>query len=283
MADKVCMVTGASSGIGLSISRQLLGEGWRVIGLARRPAPLEHPAYQHVRLDLGDLDAVQAYFNSGFARKAGLSQAGRVGLVNNAALLEPVGPVTRLTLKDLSQAYTVNTVVPVWLMGVFINACIDIPLRIANISSGSAKNPRSGWTAYCSTKAGLRMAGQVLAEDIKGNPEGMPHTGDLSILSYEPGLVDTAMQGEIREKTPEDFPGVTKFQTFHREGQLNNPDKPAKEVVDFLESASGEPYLEKRISGVTPPGSTTRKYHQIAPRPKPGFIHPHKKASLSRD
>lgn len=51
------VVTGAAGGIGLAISRWLLEDGWRVIGLDRGDTALRHESYLHVPLDLCDLAA----------------------------------------------------------------------------------------------------------------------------------------------------------------------------------------------------------------------------------
>lgn len=53
-AARHALVTGSSSGIGQAIAERLLAEGWRVTGLHRGPAALEHPALRTLRVDLGD-------------------------------------------------------------------------------------------------------------------------------------------------------------------------------------------------------------------------------------
>lgn len=52
------LVTGASSGIGAAIVERLLRNGWRVTGISRRPATFDHPAFEHLSLDLADVDAI---------------------------------------------------------------------------------------------------------------------------------------------------------------------------------------------------------------------------------
>ncbi|WP_027528994.1 SDR family NAD(P)-dependent oxidoreductase [Bradyrhizobium sp. WSM3983] len=54
------LVTGASSGIGAAIVERLLRDGWRVTGISRRPATFDHPAFDHLSLDLSDVDAIPA-------------------------------------------------------------------------------------------------------------------------------------------------------------------------------------------------------------------------------
>ncbi|WP_131285637.1 SDR family NAD(P)-dependent oxidoreductase, partial [Bordetella holmesii] len=51
--DRVAVVTGSASGIGLALTRRLLGAGWRVHGLDRQAWPDEESiAYRHHRIDL---------------------------------------------------------------------------------------------------------------------------------------------------------------------------------------------------------------------------------------
>jgi len=52
------LVTGASSGIGAAIVERLLRDGWRVTGISRRPGTFDHPAFEHLSLDLADVDAI---------------------------------------------------------------------------------------------------------------------------------------------------------------------------------------------------------------------------------
>lgn len=52
------LVTGASSGIGAAIVEHLLRDGWRVTGISRRPGTVAHPAFEHLSLDLNDVDSI---------------------------------------------------------------------------------------------------------------------------------------------------------------------------------------------------------------------------------
>lgn len=52
------LVTGASSGIGAAIVEHLLRDGWRVTGISRRPGTVAHPTFEHLSLDLNDVDSI---------------------------------------------------------------------------------------------------------------------------------------------------------------------------------------------------------------------------------
>ena len=68
---------------------------------------------------------------------------------------------------------------------------------IVNLSSGAAHNPMEGWSAYCSSKAALKMLTACVDKDFgeKG----------VRAFGFAPGVVDTGMQGSIPRKR--DQPG----------------------------------------------------------------------------
>jgi NAD(P)-dependent dehydrogenase (short-subunit alcohol dehydrogenase family) len=54
------LVTGSSSGIGAAIAARLLAEDWTVVGAARRPAGIAHPAYEEAIADLATAEGCAA-------------------------------------------------------------------------------------------------------------------------------------------------------------------------------------------------------------------------------
>jgi len=242
---RLALVTGASTGLGHSTAVALLSGGWSVIGLARRPAPIDHGAYRHEVLDLADLGAVEA-FASRLPESPVVASAARLGLVNNAAQLGPMRPLTRLSAADLMRASAVNAVAPLILAGAMARLAGARPLRIVNVSSGAATSARAGRTAYSSTKAALRLGGMALAAESVAGTGG---TGrDLAVVSYEPGMVDTAMQAENRAASPEDLPDAAVFQALHAEGRLVAPGRPAAEIAALLDRDDLPPFSEFRFA-----------------------------------
>lgn len=248
MAGKLCLVTGTSSGVGLSLAGVLLSRGWTVLGVARRPAPLAHLAYRHVPLDLADGAALEAFCGGPLAAALAAPGVTRLGLVNGAAVIGPAGPVAALTTGPLAQAFAVNAVAPLRLMGALVAGAAGRPLRVVNVSSGAAHRAYAGWSAYCATKAALRLAGQVLALEADAYPPGAAGPRDLSVVTYEPGVVDTAMQAEVRALPADAFPALDRFLDLHATGKLVDPARPAAEIADLLERDGAPRHEERRLN-----------------------------------
>ncbi|MFB8735641.1 SDR family NAD(P)-dependent oxidoreductase [Bacillus sp. SL00103] len=70
----------------------------------------------------------------------------------------------------LHQHYTLNLVIPVLLSHVFVpqTQSFNGKKMIVHLSSGAAKNPYKGWSAYCASKAGLDMFMRTLHEGAEG-------------------------------------------------------------------------------------------------------------------
>ncbi|MBI4081910.1 MAG: SDR family NAD(P)-dependent oxidoreductase [Candidatus Lambdaproteobacteria bacterium] len=247
MSERLAVVTGASAGLGKTLARTLLERGWHVLGLARRDASLHGDRYRHERIDLADFDAVESYFTQRFPRDHDLAAVERVALVNNAGVLEPVGLLGNVSLADLARAMAVNATAPAWLAGYFLRHARRTRLRILDISSGSATNAKAGWAAYCMSKAALRMAGLVLAEEAQTPGEGGP-ARDVAIISYAPGMLDTEMQQVARSARPADFPGVQRFIDVHARGELIPPERPTLEMAELLERDDLPLYSELRYT-----------------------------------
>jgi benzil reductase ((S)-benzoin forming) len=249
---RLAFITGTSSGIGEALAQELLLRGWSVIGAARRPVKFQDDQYTHVTVDLRDVTATTHALGATLGSRVADPSLRRLALVNNAAHIGLLGSIEQIDPKALLEVYAVNVALPLWLMGWFMRqGPKTTPLRIVNVSTGAAVRPFPGLGAYATSKAALRMAGMVLAAEIEAGEPDPARRRDATILSYEPGIVDTEMQAMARSAPPERHPGVEAFKQFHAQGLLAPPSAPALQIADYLD-ADGHSTFDEWRYGASP-------------------------------
>jgi benzil reductase ((S)-benzoin forming) len=208
---------------------------------------VEIPSYAHCPLDLADVAELTSKLEKQVGPRLRDDGLTRLALVNNAADVALLGQMDQVEPVGMLQAYAVNTVAPVLLMGwVLRTASPRIPVRIVNVSSGAGVEPIPGLGAYGCTKAALRLAGMVLAAELDMRAAGGA-ARDATVWSYEPGVVATPMQEAVRTSTAETVPIVQVFKDLHAHGQLRPADLPATEIVTYLEADGHPRFSEQRF------------------------------------
>jgi NAD(P)-dependent dehydrogenase (short-subunit alcohol dehydrogenase family) len=187
----VGVVTGASRGLGLALSRELARRGWRLVVDARGAAELELAARELGAL--GDVVAIAGDVADPRHREALVAAAGdRIDLlVNNASLLGPSPQPTLAAypLAELERVYRVNVLAPLALIQLALPRLADVG-RIVNVTSDAAVEAYDGWGGYGSSKAALEQLTAILAAE---HPE-------LRVYAIDPGDMRTRMHQEA-------FPG----------------------------------------------------------------------------
>lgn len=215
------LVTGASQGIGAAAARRLAADGFGVVAAARNrdriealAAELEGAGYDAwgLQCDVTDRESLERMAEELRARGIRLA-----ALVNNAATLGPIGPLMETDENEWMATVDVN------LFGVFRCLRVFAPLfeegRIAvvNVSSGASQRAMEGWSAYCASKAALAMLTKSLALEFADR---------CLVYGFQPGIVDTDMQGRIRAS------GINPVSQIPRE-QLLPVEEPAA-IISWL-------------------------------------------------
>ena len=238
---KLYVITGASRGLGAALAEGLIDPGHRLICMARSKAPLvalrKRAKAQGCRVtalavDLSDPAAAASALKKALA---GIDQSNCISacLINNAGVVEPIGPADKLLPGEISAGIQVNLAAPMALTGVFLRqtASWSASRRVLNISSGAAHTAYAGWSLYSATKAALDQFTRCLALEQSALPNG------AKVVALAPGMIDTAMQAAVRSANAADFAELPRFIAFKTSGQLPSPQDAAKRVLRYLERA----------------------------------------------
>ncbi len=163
-APKAILVTGASSGIGLNITKTLAASGYFVYAGARKQADLDAlgriPNVQSVRLDVTKQDEIDAAVATVRAGGKGL-----YGLVNNAGILV-LGPITEIDEDELAWILDVNLMGVYRVTKAFAPLIIESKGRITNISSIAGILSGMFWAPYHISKHALEAYTDDLAAEM---------------------------------------------------------------------------------------------------------------------
>ncbi|MDX6657077.1 MAG: hypothetical protein QOH62_1870 [Solirubrobacteraceae bacterium] len=161
--DKVCVVTGASSGIGLATARRLCEEGARVLFVARNADRLidaaEHCGGEYLAADVTDADADERIIATCAEQMGGVDV-----LVNNAGT-SFIGPLHELTDADWRSQHELHVMAPMRLMRAAAPRMARAGGgRIVNVCSSSGKRPSQTNPAYSVSKAAQLSLSRVFAD-----------------------------------------------------------------------------------------------------------------------
>ncbi len=147
-----------------------------------------------------------------------------VACIFTAFSISPIKRIGGLPKERLLENLYINLVDPIMLSDALMRykKRYGVRLRFINFDSGAAYRPLEGWSLYSASKAYMNMFLKTLRLE---DP-------DIRVVSYEPGVVDTPMQAEIRRTEREEFGDVDLFKTYHKDGILKDPSIIAKDVID---------------------------------------------------
>jgi len=190
MHGKVAIVTGASSGIGLSFARLWVRRGGRVALVARTAAKLDEVARElgegasAFPLDVRDLAALEALP----ARV--VERFGRLDVVVNNAGMNHRGAIALYEPQQLAEIVTTNLTAPI----VLTRAALPHLHRggsVVQVASIAGMVAVPGEATYCASKAGLRAFARSVAYELEDR--------EIHVGTVSPGPVDTGFLGDVED------------------------------------------------------------------------------------
>lgn len=210
--DKVCLVTGASSGIGYGIAASLRAEGYTVVATARREDRLQSLLAPNVAILTGDL-SVPAFQDE--IETFVYEQYGRCDYLFNCAGTIATGTIEDIDLDKVTDMIQLNVTATFRLTYKLLKRFRQQGFgHVINISSilGTKVRPTAG--AYAATKFAMEALSEALRMELSGS--------NIQVSCIEPGLVMTELHKdwEVHPKdgmgiheplTPDDIVATVKF------------------------------------------------------------------------
>ena len=198
--NRVILVTGASSGLGLNIAKEFIKEGAKLAVCARRFAKLKknYNKEKNVffqKVDVSDEKEIKKFI------KNTIKKFGKIDvLINNAGIVKS-SKIANIKSKDLRKTFDINLFAPI----IFLKETLKIMKknnygRIINISSGGSVNCAESFFSYSASKAALNTSAKTLAKEI--------HKYNIKINTMSPGPCKTAMFPKNKLSTSLSIPTI---------------------------------------------------------------------------
>ena len=237
LTGRSVILTGASRGIGAAAAEAMAAEGAALLLLARSADGITQLATR-LRREGAQAEAMTCDVAEWSQVQAAVARAheafGRIdALVNNAGVIEPIGPIATADPRAWGHAADIN------FKGVFHGIRAVLPgMRaqgsgtIVNLGSGAAQNPLEGWSHYCAAKAATAMLTRCTHLENRGR--------GIRVFSLSPGTVATDMQRKIRAS------GINPVSQMDFASHAS-PEEPARALV-WLLTEDAAPFAGQEVS-----------------------------------
>ncbi|REC96429.1 SDR family oxidoreductase [Kushneria indalinina] len=244
-AQKTWFITGASSGLGLSMTRQLLARGDRVAATLRKPERLNDLKAQYgdslwaAELDVTDTDAIRTTLASAFG------ELGRIDVVVSNAGYGLFGAAEELSDQQIQQQIATNLIGSIQLIRAAIPHLREQGGgRIIQVSSEGGQLAYPNFSLYHASKWGIEGFVESVAQEVA--PFG------ISITLSEPGPTATNFAEGLISPEPLAVYDQTPAGDVRRavaEGNFGGFSHGDKVAWLMIESASLEPAPKRQVYG----------------------------------
>ena len=191
MVLPLTLITGASSGIGFSLTKLLSSENHLILAVSRTIAQVKE--FQNNKnviccpLDLSEEKNILK-----IPSQLGIKYKIK-NLINCAATLNVENDLIDYSYEELNHLFKLNTIAPVFITSTLVkNNCFLDRSRILNLSTKAAHVPVRKLYGYCLTKSALYMSYLCFKKELSKK--------GIYVGSVMPGVVLTKMLAEMKEK-----------------------------------------------------------------------------------
>jgi NAD(P)-dependent dehydrogenase (short-subunit alcohol dehydrogenase family) len=214
LADKICIVTGAGSGIGRASAELFAAEGARVVA-----ADVEDAEGVTHRVDVADEEQTVAL------ARAVVDEYGRIDVLFNNAGIAGVGDVEETTLDLWERVMRVNV------RGVFLMSRAVVPTMIAqrsgsiiNMSSAIAETGLARRVSYAASKGAVYAMTKSMQVDLAAH--------GVRVNALLPGTIMTPfVEGYLRDSYPDPEEGRRAIRARQLGGELGTAEDVARAAL----------------------------------------------------
>ncbi|NPV00445.1 MAG: SDR family NAD(P)-dependent oxidoreductase [Brevinematales bacterium] len=195
------IISGASRGLGAALVKVLAKPENTIFCISRtrddaliREAQEKGGVIEWLLYDLNNILQIDTLMNMIF-QKINKQDAEGIYLINNAGVIQPLGPVEKASSPDIQKSVQVNIAAPMVLGARFIDLCRDFGRRkmILNITA-TVREPRADWACYFSAKAAIDYFTKCVGK------EKMKDKNAVKIISIAPSIMNTDMRNEVLKR-----------------------------------------------------------------------------------
>ena len=219
-SSKIAVVTGGSAGIGLFLCNRLIEDGYHVVSMSRRPAPMR-ANLDSAQVDLLD-PAATAEATADIARRFEISH-----VVHNAGAIR-ANPVESTSVTDLAALSQLH---------------LGVALTLVQAVLPGMKSRKHGRIILMSSRAALGVPTRTVYSATKSGMIGMARTWALELAPHgitvnvvAPGPIESTEM--FHEVLPKGDPRISKLAQSIPVGRLGTPEDVAHAVMFFASPAA---------------------------------------------
>lgn len=257
--NKTVLITGASRGLGMHITKLLWEAGANLLLVARSYDKLQEIRAELILSKVHQAQAIDV-ITTDLAEPAAVDELiGRLKplkidiLVNNAAIQGPIGLLWENDWQEWQRTLQVNLLAPVALCRALVpQMIVRREGKIINLSGGGATSPRVNFSAYTVAKAALVRFSETLAEEVKSL--------GICVNCIAPGMMNTELLAQIVEAGVEKAGEKEYSQAKTNSAADQSVISRAAELCALLASSQSDGITGKLISAVWDPWQKLSDY-----------------------